>query len=145
MFRTIEMSKIELPPVFEGSDRHYWDCVQLCLSVPYFHVQCRAKNCEESEDTGGTFIYSNLNQLIEALNDPTLQISSVLLLSPGRINGTDCWKLEALDSVLAGIECKKAHQQIAYVFALKSGDRYLDALFATKESELRSIKLLAEA
>ena len=72
-------------------------------------------------------------------SDPNYEVIEVSLVSPGHVNKTNQWKMEALEKVRIGQEPDLDHEQEAIIFVLKNGRKYVDSGLGTPINKLVDI------
>ena len=136
MFETHDGAEIPVPPVFGEPGLRLWSYVRSRLHVPWLHVVYSLSYEEEGErySLREMMFLTQVGQL-QQLQETGAQIVAIDLMSPGHLNGTDGWKLEALAEIWEGA-VPKTEGQVAQVYVLKNGTRYVDSALDTPESEL---------
>lgn len=76
------------------------------------------------------------------LDSDTL-IREAYLVSPSHINQSTHWKMEPLKGIWMGYEPERMHQ-IAYLYELLDGSRYVFSELSTSEVDLVDVRCLIE-
>jgi len=132
---------MSIPDIFKTDQTELvWKSVRMNLLSPYFHVLICPRSQEEGL-CGFTTLLSDIQHLQLASCQAEVVIEEVQLVSPGHMNGSGRWRMDRLDSIHIGSETSDgAHWQLAYVYVLSNGERYLDSALAESENELRDIE-----
>ncbi len=143
MFETHDSAELPIPPGLGDPGIRMWSYVVCRLFVPWIHVVRRVNHEEDGEPYAlhETLFLTHVEQLLQLQGDPEVKIVTIDLVSPGHLNGSDRWKLEPLAEIWEGIE-PGTDVQMAHVYVLKNGARYLDSGLASSESELRNLRRL---
>ncbi len=123
MFTTYRHAEIVFAPVF-GDHYQMWQFVTHNQHRPWFYVTVREMNNGMSWDT--MILIPNENTLESILGEqsPERQITSVTLVIPARLNGTDSWSMEQLTE-LVRIHGQE-EQVFGYEFKTVTGSVYLE-------------------
>ncbi|MGB4782667.1 MAG: hypothetical protein WBH61_11650, partial [Candidatus Methylomirabilis sp.] len=84
---------------------HYWAAAELALCRPWFLVTFRHTQVTDGANAfemTRTMLLSNVKDIeswAQQENGGSMQLESVLLVSPGPLNGTQGWKMEPLSAV----------------------------------------------
>jgi len=143
MFCTTADGEMPIPPVFDDGSECWWSYVKLPLFVPYFHLVCGS--LREPKGSLQTFFIPTIDQVLTILRDPSIDVPSVQLVSPGHMNGTGSWRIDELSTVYRGIESQSADfTQYAFLYVVADGSRYLESCVASNECELSSLEIICD-
>lgn len=141
MFCTSPDGEIPIPPVFESDDEYWWSYVKQPLFTPYFIVVCSDETSERSQ----TIFLQTVGQLAQVASDTAIELETVQLVSPGRMNGTGIWQMDVLEKVFQGLEVnEKDHKRYAFVYVIAGGGRYLESCIANVESDLTELEMILD-
>lgn len=135
MFTTYRHAEIPFEPVF-GDHYQMWQFVEHSQHRPWFYVTLREVRDGIPWDT---MLMIPNEEAFEALleeQSPDMQIASVALVIPARLNGTDCWSIEQL------MELVRIHGQENQVsgheFRTVTGSVYLERNHSSSTAETRT-------
>lgn len=135
MFETVPSAEVTPPWLYEatGAPTKVWSYVAHGLVVPWFHV-------DVTDGVGGRIVFATyLDQWLPLLQ-PAREtvVSSVRLVSPFWLNGTDDWMMEPLVEVWRGTEPVGGGD--AYVYVVKGARRYVHSECGTPESRIKGLR-----
>lgn len=145
MFETHDQAEIPIRPEFRDSGERLWSYVRTRLHVPWLHVVYGVTHEEDGETyTLRETVFLSEPELLEPLRQtPRLRIVSADLMTPGHVNGTGRWQLEPLCEVWQGT-VPKMEGEVAHVYVLKDGRRYVEQAFDATEEELLDKRCVLE-
>lgn len=125
-----------------GPDEQHWAAAELALCLPWFVVTLRQDETVDGEAAviTRTMLLSEVNdieRLVSQDADGPLQVESVLLVTPGHLNGTQGWKMESLNAVWVAEDPLDAGQ-VVEIFETKTGVKYSRSMLETPIEELRN-------
>ena len=143
MFITNNAFRSPISSLLGNLDAQYWTAAELALCRPWFLVKFRYT--QETDDTDTfemtrTMLLSNLTDVeLWALQEQggSMQLESVLLVSPGHLNGTDDWKMEPLSAIWTAEE-PSTGGQIVDIYETRAGVKYVHSMLETQIEELRN-------
>jgi len=141
MFETNSLSKI-VNPLARFDESHLWSAVSLRIHLPWFYVVLSNGDVDGLERVDMLFV-SNVNDLIDMRRDLSVQVLQAYLVSPGHLNESDKWKMEEISHIKSGLEPER--DQLAYVYELENGHRYIESALGSKEADLRDIDTIYAA
>ncbi|MGE6690358.1 hypothetical protein ACQKFE_20575 [Stutzerimonas stutzeri] len=109
MFTTYRHAEIPFEPLF-GDHYQMWQYVEHRQHRPWFYVTVREASDGVSWDTMLLIPNEDAFESLLGEQSPDLQIASVALVVPARLNGTDSWSMEPLTELV------KVHDQAKQVF-----------------------------
>ena len=141
MFLTYEEHKAPFLDLF-GDGLTRWKATELALQRSWFLVSVSQPDSIDDSDSfrvSRTMLVSNIADVeglaqMEVTNQ--LQLDSVLIVTPGHINGTDRWKMEPLRTAWRAEE-PSAPGQMAEIYETADGVTYVDSMLATPAKRLR--------
>lgn len=104
MFITYDEHKVPLPLLWGNSSTH-WKAAELALQRVWFVVSVAQTDSRDDSDgypichTMLIFNMVDLEALAPAAAVSDVQLESVLIVTPGYINGTGQWKMEPLKAL----------------------------------------------
>lgn len=102
-------------PMLYDSNISHWNWVELAVDAPFFMLEIASKT--EDDDFITYRMTSNVNVLRgHAVPSETDVLKRVFLISPGYVNGTDSFQMDALDSV-----CLSPNKSMNMLFKLTDG------------------------
>lgn len=144
MFITYDEHKVRLPPLWGNSSTH-WKAAELALQRVWFVVSLAQS--DESNDgypITHTMLIFNMVDL-EALAPEEavsgFQLDSVLIVTPGYVNGTGQWKMETLKALWSAKEPRDP-AQVVEIYETGEGVLYTDSMRNTPAQRLHDKKLL---
>lgn len=141
MFCTHVNARVPIPPLFDDGSECWWSYVKLPLFVPYFQLVCGTSS--ESICALQTLFVPSVDQVLEIHRDPDIDVTSVQLVSPGHLNGTGSWQIDALDSVYQKVESgPEGFVRTAFLYELADGSHYLDSRSADVEHDLSEFEVI---
>lgn len=134
IFTTLDRAQVKLPPDFALSGERRWGYVVHTLHVPWFHFTLSVGG------NSSVIFASDEEQWLKLIAKPPRgqKITGVRLVSPGWLNKTGEWQMEALQELWIGTEPDS--DQRAKVYVVRSGSRYVDSDLRTAENELRDLE-----
>lgn len=141
MFCTHIDARIPIPPLFDDESERWWSYVKLPLFVPYFQLVC-CTSCESTSTLQTLFVHS-VDQVLEIYRNPDIDVTSVQLVSPGHLNGTGSWQIDALGAVYQKVESgPEGFIRNAILYEVADGSRYLDSCSADVEYDLSEFEVI---
>jgi len=141
MFETNDMAKMNNPLALLGDESYLWSHVSLRIHVPWFYV-IFSMIYEDGSKKSDILFVSNIRDLVSMNNEAFIQIEQIYLVSPAHLNNTEKWMMEPIREIMVGLEPK--HDQLAHVYIVENGNRYLDSALGSQEKELRDVKTVYE-
>ncbi len=141
MFETNSLSKI-VNPLARYDESHLWSAVSLRIHLPWFYVVLSNGDIDGLKRVDMLFI-SNVNDLVDMNYAPSIQVLQAYLVSPGHLNESDKWKMEEISCIKSGLEPER--DQLAYIYELENGHRYIESALGSKETDLRDINTIYAA
>ena len=144
MFETHESSRLGVPPECDTPFVTVWASVFTRTQTPWLHVAYKTLGMSEDSVTVIIFL-RHPEQLAEMKEYKRVEIIEVNLVSPAYLNGFDRWGMEELDEILEADEPATGHRQVAHIFVLTGGKRYVDSALDTNENKLLNPRSLFKA
>lgn len=122
MFRTMREAELMPGLIRSTSGFQFWSLVELETVWPWFHVE--TIDCTEDSHHKGIVLAPNvqlLRDLIIAGSD-TSWVERVQVITPGSMNGTDCWQMEVLESLHEVID--SSGQALGYKYQVATAKVY---------------------
>jgi len=137
MFGTHDFAEIPIQPEFRQSGERLWSYVVTRLHQPWIHVVYSQTYVNDGDiyTLREMAFLSEPEQLDLLRFTPRLKIIAVDLMTPGYMNGSGRWQLETISEVWRG-EVPKIKGEVAYIYVLKDGRRYVEQAFNVTEDEL---------
>jgi|JI7StandDraft_1071085.scaffolds.fasta_scaffold200007_2 hypothetical protein len=135
MFTTYKHAEILFSPVF-GDQYQMWQFVEHNQHRPWFYVTLREVKDEISLETMVLIPNEEIFESILVEQSPGIQIASVELVTPARLNGTGSWSMERL-AELVRIQGQQ-NQVSGYEFRTVTGRVYLERHHASSAVESRT-------
>lgn len=123
MFTTYKHAEIPFEPVF-GDHYQIWQYVEHRQHRPWFYVTVRETNDGMTWDTMLMIPSEDVFESLLGQQSPEMQIASVALAVPARLNGTDFWSMEPLAELVRVHD--QANQASGYEFKTVSGGLYVE-------------------
>lgn len=145
MFETHDHAEIPIRPEFRDAGERLWAYVRTRLHVPWLHVVYALTHVEDGESyTLREMAFLSEPEQLELLRlTPRLSIIAVDLMTPGHMNGAGRWQLEPLAEIWQGT-VPKMEGNVAHVYVLKDGRRYVEQAFDATEEELLDKRCVLE-
>jgi len=142
MFCTHLEAELSIPEIIDDGSESWWSYVKLPLFLPYFQLVCGPSD-PDSDRCFQTIFFTNFEQVLVTLDDASIEVSSVQLVSPGYMNSTGHWQIDLLEAVYRGVEVQSEDfRQYAYIYVVSGGTRYLQSCIAAGECDLSDIELV---
>jgi hypothetical protein len=140
MFVTYEEYKAPFPSFF-GKELTYWKATELALHRLWFLVSISQPDPDDSDSfpASRTLLISNIadvEQFAKPQAASQLQLDAVFIVTPGHVNGSRQWKMEALRSVWRAEE-PSAPGQLAEIYETAEGQTYVDSMLGTLARHLQ--------
>lgn len=135
MFTTYRHAEIPFEPVF-GDHYQMWQFVEHNQHRPWFYVTLREVSDGMPWDTMLMIPNEEAFESLLEEQSPDMQIASVSLVIPARLNGTDCWSMEQLTE-LVRIHGQE-NQVSGHEFKTVTGSVYLERHHASSTAETRT-------
>jgi hypothetical protein len=126
---------------FAGKGEHVWTYVNLTHETVWFcasYVIRKPDTCAWPE----TMLLSSVEQVTEVCRNfrELIEVTRLMLVSPGRMNKTDDWLMEPLKEIWCGRDHR--HGDKVFVYTLVDGRHYIDSIRAVEYSELLDLECL---
>ena len=120
MFLTFDHAEVPVGSLLKGG--RTWRYVEYLTSFPYFHVS--ALDLDDDGARLATLLVYTVHDLLDlaAAESNGWQIQHVQLVSPGHLNGSGEWRMDALRR----IEEAEVSRGTSYAYSLNSGATYFD-------------------
>ncbi|MDO8777963.1 MAG: hypothetical protein Q7K57_56455 [Burkholderiaceae bacterium] len=143
MFITNDAFRSPISSLLGNPAEQYWAAAELALCRPWFLVTFRhtqAKDDADAFEMTRTMLLSNVKDIecwVQQEKGGSLQLESVLLVSPGPLNGTQSWKMEPLSAVWTAEE-PSAAGQVVDIYETKAGVKYARSMLDTPIEDLHN-------
>lgn len=143
MFITNQAFKSPISQLLGNPDEQYWAAAELALCHPWFLVTFRHTQETDATDTleiTRTILLSNVTDVEHWAHQEqggSMQLESVLLVSPGHLNGTDGWRMEPLSAVWTAEEPSTGGQMVD-IYETRAGVKYVHSMLGTQIGELHN-------
>lgn len=149
MFVTHTSAKSPIPSLFGDSSYGHWHSVELALHSPWFLASFRQRDSDADGEyeLNRTVLLTSLDSvahLVQEGNRGVISFDSLQIVTPGRLNGSNDWKMEHLLAVWLAHE-PNAPGQFAEVFETEGGARYSNSMNGTSIDELKPETLVLRA
>jgi len=130
MFCTKDSDKSPLSVLSTTPGETYWLTAQLVLNAPWFMVVARQAHPighEEALMHRSSMMFSRIEdveRMIAAHAQGHLQIDSLLVVTPGNVNGTQSWKMEPLKTVWMAQEPSVEGPHTGEIYETDEGVKY---------------------
>lgn len=142
MFATYKQAEIPLGTYFGDENTQHWQYVEQTLHCPWFYVKLARQNGEEVMISmlliPSTPAFEQL--LGEQGND--IWLKDVQLVTPGYMNGSDCWEMERLLEISEVVEDRE--DSCSYRYRLE-GERLYSESRQLGRSSLRTTRIIFSA
>jgi len=141
MFVTYEEYKAPFPSFF-GKELTYWKAAELALQRLWFLVSISQPDSiddSESFPASRTLLISSIadvEQFAEPQACSQIHLDAVYIVTPGHVNGSHRWKMDALRAVWRAEE-PSAPGQLADIYETAGGKTYVDSTLGTSAMHLR--------
>ena len=131
MFVTASSKRIHSPVM--PKDEYLWSMMELELLTPILVISAHEVECEGGSEVTRTF-FVQPHELQQVASSAGLEIDRIDLFSPAHVNGSDGWKLEAVEAIW---RCREpAHKGCtAWLFRV-AGQEYCDSSCTTDPGSL---------
>lgn len=124
-----------------GRGEHVWTYVNLTHETVWFcasYVGRKQDACAWPE----TMLLSSVEQVTEVCCKfrERIEVTRLMLVSPGRMNKTDDWLMEPLKAIWSGRDPR--HGDKVFVYTLIDGRQYIDSIRAVEYTELLDLQCL---
>jgi len=137
MFDTDHSAKVDIPDGLKEFDESSWWYIRYRLHVHWYHLTCEF-SLDDNEKSVHMLFISRLDHLLQVVNESSINIISIDLVTPDHMNEQGGWKMDPLSEVWEAIEPETSHFQQAHIFVLADGSRYVDSALQTNEEHLLS-------
>lgn len=137
MFETQRHAEVLLPVELCDSDIQCWSYIQSRLHMYWFHVVYEVTYAE-GEVVSYILFLTDIEQLLQLGNDPSLELIEVDLVSPSYMNGENRWKMDVLKEIITGNEPGSYASQLTYIFVLNDNVRIIYADSDTTEDNIQN-------
>ena len=141
MFETFRDGEVFLPGFPPCENERHWNYCEMSSQEPWFYLVYSKRS--KAPATVRSFITADAAVLMSHFLDSDTWVREAYLVSPSHINQSKQWKMEALKGVCVGHEPESMHQ-IAYLYELHNGSRYVFSELATLEADLVDVRRLIE-
>lgn len=122
-----------------GKGEHVWTYVNLTHETVWFcasFVVRKSDTCAWPE----TMLLSSVEQVAEVCCNfrELIEVTRLMLVSPGRMNKTDDWLMEPLREIWCGRDPN--HGDKIYVYTLVDGRHYVDSIRPVEYSDLQDLE-----
>lgn len=122
-----------------GKGEHVWTYVNLTHETVWFcasFVVRKSDTCAWPE----TMLLSSVEQVAEVCRSfrELIEVTRLMLISPGRMNETEDWRMEPLREIWCGRD--PGHGDKVFVYTLVDGRHYVDSIRAVECSELLDLE-----
>jgi hypothetical protein len=126
MLLTSDSRQIKIPKTLKHFDERCWTSAELGLALPLFFCTLKVKT-----DIGWqqrAVITALIGQLkpVTLIGGADATLLSIQLISPGWLNKSGFWKMDALHSMQEISSLDEEH--CSFVYVLQSGDRYTEII-----------------
>lgn len=141
MFETIDEAEVKIPDPLKAPGERAWWFVKNSLHMRWFHLVCES-TYKDDYRSSNMFFLTQIDHLLDVVEDKTVKILQVDLVTPKHMNEGERWKMEPLSEIWVGYEPECEHQQEAHIYVTSDGTRYLDSALSEREEELLNKKLI---
>ena len=135
MFQTFDNAKF---PIFWKEDgENFYSYAKLIVNSAWFYADCKVTDGQET--TTMTYLLSRSSQIEDLINNPSVTIRKIYLVSPPFINKTDSWSMSALAKVSVGQVTHEEHESNIEIYELAEESKYY---FTTEVDDVELIKNL---
>ena len=135
MFITKDSAEETFPPGLAGPGVHAWWNVFLPLTVPWYFVSYSARE-SDGEFSHQIVFLSEVSHLVDLSKIPDVKITSVELVSPGHMNGTEKWRMDSLAEIWSALDHNKSISSESYIFVIEDGRQYVYSVSNETVNEL---------
>lgn len=135
MFTTYRHAEIPFEPVF-GDHYQMWQYVEHRQHRPWFYVTVREANDGMTWDTMILVPNEDVFESLLREQSPDMQVASVALVVPARLNGTDSWSMEPLTELVRIHD--QANQASGYEYKTVTGGFYVERRLGGSVGESRT-------
>ncbi|PRA17869.1 hypothetical protein VRB78_11655 [Pseudomonas trivialis] len=120
MFLTFEHAEAPGGALMRGG--HVWRYVEYRPARPWFYVSIL--ELSDDEWTPTTLLISTLEDLQELHRSDShnLRITQVILVSPGELNGTGCWRMDELSEIAQ----VRSSERLSLIYKMTNEDKYYE-------------------
>ncbi len=149
MFITHASNRSHISSLFADPSHGHWRSVELGLHSPWFLVSFRQNDSDadgeyEVNRTVLLTCIDTVAQFVQESHRGTINLDSVQVATPGRLNGSGHWKIEHLIAVWLSNE-PDAPGQFAEIFETAGGAMYSNSMIDTSIDELKPETLVFRA
>jgi hypothetical protein len=122
-----------------GKGEHVWTYVNLTHETVWFCVSFvvrKSDTCAWPE----TMLLSSVEQVAEVCRNfrELIEVTRLMLVSPGRMNETEDWLMEPLREIWCGRD--PTHGDKVFVYSLADGRHYVDSIRAVERAHLQDLE-----
>lgn len=141
MFRTSDHSRHPVLSALAGPGGHVWSYANLTHEKVWFYASYQVRKSETSA-WPETILLSSVDQVSELYRgfQGLIEDVQLMLVSPGRVNHSDAWKMDALKEIWCGRDPES--QDSVFIYELDDGRRYIDSHRAVDCSELLELECI---
>ena len=135
MFESFDVAEISIPKQIRKTGQHAWSTINVQLHMPWYFVSYtdeRRSDCQKACIS----LFQQIEQLVDLSQSQDVNINEVNLVSPAYLNGKNSWTMDVIKEIWTAIEPKSKTKQLAFIYILQSGNRYVDSSFDTNEADL---------
>lgn len=140
MFCTKDSDKSPLSVLATTPGETYWVAAQLVQNTPWFMVMAQQALPTGEKETmmfGGTKLFGRIEEverMMAAHAQGHLEIESILVVTPGYINGGPSWKMEPLKAVWMAEQASAPGRRVIEIYETDEGVKY--SMYGTPSEEL---------
>jgi len=129
MFITLDACKSPVSALFLGNGTSVWSATELAMQQTWFMVELEELGPIGDVDLPGSrtvllFDFQGVEQFILSDQAGRVRLKSVHIVTPGHINGSNCWRMDQLRAVWQGRGSIENHQTSVDIFETVSGKKY---------------------
>ena len=141
VFRTSDHARHPIMSAFAGTGENVWTYVNLTHETVWFcasFVVRRSDTCAWPE----TMLLSKAEQVVDLCSNfgSLIEMTRLMLVSPGRMNNTEDWLMEPLGEIWRGQD--PAHGGEVFVYTLLDGRQYVDSVHTVLHSDLQELECI---
>ncbi|MCW8988120.1 MAG: hypothetical protein OQK75_10705 [Gammaproteobacteria bacterium] len=141
MFETIDAAEIKFPAGLLAEGQRAWQHIKLRLHVPWFYVLYQTEYSDGTKLSNFVFLAKE-EQIIDMQSIDNYKIIDIYLVSPGHLNGSDCWKMEKLKEIwTARIKNNETYETVM-IYVLQDNSEYTYSLNSDNNEGFIKDKLL---
>ena len=143
MFETIDAAEMNMPVGLLGEGQRMWQFVNYRLHMHWFYMLYQTDFAKDSVSSDFALL-TDERQIAEMSSFDHVKLIDVYIVSPGHLNGSDCWKMEKLKEIWTA-KIKKLDSGVeGMIYVLQNNNEYRHPAYADNSEDLIKDELLVK-